>query len=309
MIARSAPLGLLCITACAAARAEATVRIAVCQARLRWYADAADFTAATRMLVVAAAQQHPDLIVFPEDYGTPLVALGLPVGPPLSSLGEAASALAGAELDAQARKWGASQTRAVFLLQGPRMRDAYLSTFSALAREFRVTIAAGSICLPAGGGPGVYNTTFLLGPDGAVIGEQRKVNLIDLEGPEGLDLSHGSRDDLRVFDTPLGRIALCICLDCFDADIGRRLADLGAQIVVDPSANPKLFTPEEEAQNRTGLWARVQEHGYIGVQCFAVGEFLGLPFRGRSWVIRPGEVLAQAQSDDREEVVVAKVAP
>jgi predicted amidohydrolase len=103
---------------------------------------------------------------------------------------------------------------ALLLYHNQKIASTYFTTFSQLAKEYNVYIAAGSVALPPyrinngevlwEKGPSenrVYNTSYLFGPDGKVIGKQQKVHLIDLEGKEALDLAQGfAVDKLRSVD-------------------------------------------------------------------------------------------------------------
>jgi hypothetical protein len=94
------------------------------------------------------------------------------------------------------------------------------------------------VFLPAG--IDVYNTAFLWGPDGTLVGRTRKVFLTPPE-EELLNLSHGALDDVSVFDTPAGRLGIAISKDAFVPDYVHRLDDLGATLVLQPDANPGLW--------------------------------------------------------------------
>ena len=89
-------------------------------------------------------------------------------------------------------------------------------------------------------GTDVYNTAFLWGPDGQLIGTTRKVNLT-LQERDILNLSNGALDDVRVFDTPAGRLGIAISLDAFTPEYVHRLDDLGATLVLQPDANSQLW--------------------------------------------------------------------
>jgi len=95
-------------------------------------------------------------------------------------------------------------------------------------------------------GSDVYNTAFVWGPDGALLGTTRKVNLTPPE-IDILNLSNGALGDVPVFDTPAGRIGIAISLDAFIPEYVHRLDDLGATLVLQPDANPGLWaTPPGE---------------------------------------------------------------
>jgi hypothetical protein len=92
----------------------------------------------------------------------------------------------------------------------------------------------------------VYNTAFVFGPDGRVLGTTRKVNLTPPE-QDLLNLSSGALADVDVLDTPAGRLGVAISLDAFVMDYVQRLNDLGATLVLQPDANPGLWaTPPGE---------------------------------------------------------------
>ena len=53
-----------------------TVRVAAVQMKMCWYEDAAAFAAAVDARVAEAKAHRAELVVFPEDVGLPLIALG-----------------------------------------------------------------------------------------------------------------------------------------------------------------------------------------------------------------------------------------
>ena len=152
------------------------------------------------------------------------------------------------------------------------------------------------------------------GPDGALLGTQCKVNLVDIELLPGLDLTPGCPDEYHAIQTPLGGIGVSICADTFDPSLTERLVAGGAQIIADPKANPKLWTTDESRENRKSAWSRCQEQPLYAIQAFGVGQLVGVPFQGRSAIYAPcrltsdeSGVLAQARTHSAEDVVVARV--
>ena len=120
-----------------------------------------------------------------------------------------------------------SVVRALQLASAAQNAALYLDTCAALAREYRVYLACGSLPLPhfqlEGGrlvrrGPELYNQTLLLGPHGQLIGTADKVHLTPDEGAGGVDLSPGALAELRVFPTPVGDLGVAISLDAFRPD-------------------------------------------------------------------------------------------
>lgn len=293
--------------------------VAAVQAELRFYTREQDFRERMAAYVTEAMAHQPDLVVFPEDLGTGLVALNAPLAARMHSLRGTMVAVALHDPWAVARALftrSLSLPRALLLAAARRVRATYVSTFSELARAHQVHICAGSVLLPHEGPrqDAVYNTCFLFGPDGAIVGSIDKVSLIPLEGPKGLDVAPGRREDVTVWRTPIGNLGALICLDAWDRELAAALVEAGAQLLVVPSANPARWTPAEEAARREGLYARVRELGVPGVEAFAVGALAGIGFEGRSWVLAPDpaqadgvRIIARADSATAPGVIAATV--
>jgi predicted amidohydrolase len=261
----------------------------------------------------------PDLIVFPEDIGTGLVGLGTEFASEASSLRQAIVAIGirniGRALHLLLRP-SLSVPRALLLAIADQMREVYVSTFSELSSACDVHIAAGTILLPheQADDQAVHNTFYLFGPDGEVLETADKVNLIGLEGEDGLDLTPGRDADLTVWHTPIGSLAPVICYDAWDAGLVERMVNAGAQMLIVPAPNPEPWDERVSRERREGMYARVAELGVPGVEAFAVGHLAGMPFEGRSWILvpDPGEpnavrTLARAQSPTEPEVISATV--
>lgn len=97
----------------------------------------------------------------------------------------------------------------------------------ALAREHGAYLVAS---LLERDGPDLYNTAVLAGPEG-LVGKYRKLHPCEDEvyWVEPGDLG------LPVFHTPLGRIAMLICLDAYYPEASRICAMQGADIICIPS--------------------------------------------------------------------------
>ena len=81
----------------------------------------------------------------------------------------------------------------------------------------------------------VYNSAFLVGPEGPV-GCYRKVHTLCL----GVDRFAARGAGFRVWELPIGRIGLNICYDGTFPESSRTLKLLGAQLVVLPTNWPRL---------------------------------------------------------------------
>ena len=82
-----------------------------------------------------------------------------------------------------------------------------------------------------------FNTAFVLGPEGEIIGRYRKVHVPQI--PLWEEATYFQTGDLGfpVFDTPYGRIGVQLCWDTFFPEGFRILALNDAQIVFTPTAS------------------------------------------------------------------------
>jgi predicted amidohydrolase len=109
---------------------------------------------------------------------------------------------------------------------------------SGLARDNEVYLIGGSI--PERDGDEYYNTSFIFGPDGELLGKHRKAHLFDVDiegGPsfkESDTLSSG--DGVTIFDTEFGKVGVAICYDIRFADMFSEMAADGCHLVVLPGA-------------------------------------------------------------------------
>jgi len=98
------------------------------------------------------------------------------------------------------------------------------------AEELGIYIIAG---LAEEEGGALYNSCVLIGPDGQVVGRQRKLNLGLMERKH-FGFSPGR--ELRVFDTEFGRIGIGVCVDFWGPpNVGRELLKMGAELIFNPS--------------------------------------------------------------------------
>jgi predicted amidohydrolase len=297
-----------------------TVGLGAIQMRLGWYASADDFVSSVHRLAAEAKAQGADLIVYPEDIGL------------VMAFADDAEALAEAETLQQAvgallqrrlqsvmtvmQSFPIGPMRALMFARAEGTRRNYEALFSSVAQAHSLYVVAGSAPLARRGSGtcAVYNTSCTFAPDGQVIATQRKVNLIDLEMLGGLDMVKGSPDEYDVVTTQLGVIGTGVCADCFDSALIGSLVAKGLQILVDPKANPKLWTDDEAEVNTRSSFDRCQEFPIYAVQAFGVGALAGIPFQGRSAIYAPASltpdgsgIVALARTHDSEEVVAGMV--
>jgi len=272
------------------------IRVAAIQMKLELIKEnhARAYAETIYRLTKEAVDQGAQLIVFPEDSGVPLVGL-------IPGLED----LAASGLDSAVEEVSGGETKIadVFRLLSPAVKRIYETTFSILARSFRVYIISGSAYLEDDDGK-MRNIGYFFDPDGNIIAKQRKLHLLPLEAEWGFEPGR----ELEVIDTRLGRIAFPICMDATYFETFRIARLRGADIIAIPAANN-----EEYLFWRTmrGIWPRVEESQVLGISAHAVGNLIGIPFTGRSGLLGPIELtpsedgyFTQADTFDEEEVVV-----
>ncbi|MCL6580154.1 MAG: hypothetical protein K6U08_00835 [Firmicutes bacterium] len=220
-----------------------------------------------------------DLVAFPEMVTMPLIGLLPGVGEgKAGSAGDAAGG-AGGPGGGAAEKGSVPRLADIVRFMDPILRPVYFELFGSLAAAAGVWVMAGSTPLEGADGR-VYNLAALFGPDGSLVGWQRKLHLFPTERDEGFVPGR----QLRVFETGIGRIALPICMDATYFETYRLAALLGAEIVAAPVANMEEYNYWKLLR---GAWPRVQETPVFAVQSTIVGEFLGRPMTGKASVFAP----------------------
>lgn len=268
-----------------------------------WTEEAFEASIRARMAEVSAQLDPavPALVTFPEDVGLMLVVQGMQdrlAG--LTSIEEAIGRAVRSNVVPLA--WTSLVRRqswvpALFLHRHRDIASTYFAVFSQAAREHGVWLVAGSVILPPyeiqdgvvlwEQGPlehRVYNSSYLFAPDGSVVGRQDKVELIELEAEAALNLTPGSVEQLQVFDTAVGRIGIAICLDAFSEEVVGQLTAQGAQILVQPSANPAPWSQWQQEDWLRSAQARtaVQGHFSYAVNTMLNGPLWDVDFYGQS---------------------------
>jgi len=194
------------------------------------------------------------------------------------------------------------------LLDGPTV-----TAIGHSARAIGAVVHAGSIVERAADGAdrgesgrGLWNTSVLLGPDGAVLATYRKIHRFGFGQGEPVLMEAGT--EVVTVDLPLGprgapvAVGLATCYDLRFPEQFRRLLDAGARAVLMPAAWP---APRVEAWTLLGR-ARAIENQLVLVQCNTGGTHGGLAMGGHSQVVdATGRVLAEAGTG--EEVLVVDV--
>ncbi|NUT78156.1 carbon-nitrogen hydrolase family protein [Pseudomonas sp. C1C7] len=188
------------------------------------------------------------IVVLPEHVGTWLMVSGekdelyqaatlkeamnwLAVSNPLKFVRALISAEGGSRLD-----------DAHLRMKAKGMAKEYQALFGGLAKEFRVTLVAGSIVLPEPsvidgtlkiGRGALYNSSVVFSRDGVPIGQpQRQMHPV-FEQQDAIKAN--GEHTLNVVDTPAGRLGVLIGNDSWYPDNYRKLDELQARIVAVPA--------------------------------------------------------------------------
>ena len=152
-----------------------------------------------------------------------------------------------------------------FRAYGEPAGGAAYQMLSRTARELGLWLVGGS--LPELEAGRVYNTSFVFDPQGVCVARHRKMHLfdIDVEGGqrfrESDTLSPGN--DVTLFDTPWGRMGLCICFDLRFEELCRVMALEGARVLLAPAAFNMTTGPAH--------WELLLRQRAVDNQLFTVG--------------------------------------
>ncbi len=149
-----------------------------------------------------------------------------------------------------------------------------------------------------------FNTAFVIGTDGSIIGKYRKVHVPQIPLWEERFYFSPGDTGFPVFNTPFARIGVQICWDAFFPEGFRILALKGAEVVFVPTAS--AFYHSRLKWERS-LSATAHANGFFVFRVNRVGREEKQDFYGRSFCARPdGEFLVKPVGSG-EAVVVATV--
>ena len=142
----------------------------------------------------------------------------------------------------------------------------------------------------------IYNAAVVIGPDGEMLGEYRKLHL---PGEERLAFRPGYR--LPVFETTFGQVGVLIGWDLAFPEAARSLSLDGAELICvcanwghPPAQDRALFVEEWRTYNQ----ARASENALYMVASNRIGEEYSYRFLGDSMVVGPrGEIYASIDEE------------
>ncbi|MDR2307831.1 MAG: hypothetical protein LBE53_11640 [Paucimonas sp.] len=127
-------------------------------------------------------------------------------------------------------------------MKAAQMASDYQQLFGGLAREFGVTLVAGSIILPApyvengvlrtGNGP-LFNSSLVFAGDGSVLGQPQHQQYPDSETRRYVH--DGRQYPLQVLQTPAGRLGVLVGSDSWYPANYQQLASQSVQLIANPA--------------------------------------------------------------------------
>jgi predicted amidohydrolase len=143
----------------------------------------------------------------------------------------------GAQLVALPEKWNLLAGGEELLAGAEALDGPSLEAARGWARELGIHLLAGSIC--ERDGDSAFNTSVLIGPDGADLAAYRKIHMFDVEvGGVEYRESRYERAGEQIVTAPIGdlEVGLSVCYDLRFPELYRILALRGARLVIVPSA-------------------------------------------------------------------------
>ncbi|CAM4007654.1 Carbon-nitrogen hydrolase [Pseudomonas reidholzensis] len=205
-------------------------------------------------------------------------------------------------------------------MKAAQMAADYQALFGGLAKEFGVTLVAGSIVLPApyvekgvlhaGNGP-LFNSSLVFGGDGAVIGQPQRQQFPDSEVRRYIH--DGRQSPLQVLQTPAGRLGVLVGSDSWYPENYQQLAGQSVQLIANPvflsgkgswnapwrgnrhqdaAADLPLQRGEVSEQTAWRQLTQAANSGITSMSVFLRGQFWELSGDGQGFANHAGEQLA-----------------
>ena len=111
------------------------------------------------------------------------------------------------------------------------------SMLAAAARDLQLVLVGGTMPLRVPGETRVAPASLVYGPDGRRIGRYDKIHLFDVNVPDAAESHRESAGmvpgrEIRVFDTPAGRLGIAVCYDLRFPELFRAMSQQGAECFI-----------------------------------------------------------------------------
>ncbi|WPN96355.1 carbon-nitrogen hydrolase family protein [Pseudomonas sp. MUP55] len=213
-------------------------------------------------------------------------------------------------------------------MKAPGMARDYQVLFGGLAKEFGVTLVAGSIALPNPtvslgqlqvGHGALYNVSLVFAADGLPLGQPQR-QLYPIYDERGF-IEPGDENVVSVVDTPAGRLGILIGSDSWYPDNYRKLNEQSAQLIAVPAyvtgrdtwdrpwrgfksvSTPSEVSLKPEETSEGEAWRRLTlisqppiSQATAGMSVFLRGQFWDLGSAGQSFLSRNGQLFADGDA-------------
>jgi len=168
--------------------------------------------------------------------------------------------------------------------------DPWMARFCQLVKTLRCTVF---LAIPEREGQKLYNSVFVIGPSGEILGRHRKINVKS----DSLSWSTAG-DRIAPVECDGVKVGLVICSDVYTRHLTDALNAGGAQIVISPASwGPGIHGPNGEWE------ARTKETGLPLIVCNRTGKERTLDFwKAPSLAVKDGTRLL-AHTSDRSAVL------
>ncbi len=153
-------------------------------------------------------------------------------------------------------------------------------------------------------GEGYYNTAFVIGVDGEILGKYRKIHVPQIPLWEERTYFRAGNLGFPVFKTPFARIGVQICWDVFFPEGFRILALKGAEIIFVPTASAFIHSHRKWER---AISAAAHTNGLFIFRVNRVGREVRQEFYGRSFCVRPDGDLIDMPSGQSEGIILADI--
>ncbi len=175
------------------------------------------------------------------------------------------------------------------------------------AKKNKIFLCTGSIAEKNGNK--IFNRSYLINPDGKIIHEYSKSHLFDVNLP-GLKVQESKiitpGNSLSIVSTGLAKIGILICYDIRFPEAARKLALMGAELILVPASFNTITGP---AHWHTVFRARaIENQVYIAAVSPARNNKANYKAYGHSLIVDPwGKIISEAGI--KEKIIYAEINP
>lgn len=166
----------------------------------------------------------------------------------------------------------------------------YEQIISRFAKRYGIYIFGGTAFIPEKGK--IFNRGALISPEGEILARQDKLHLT----VEEIALGLSTGEELKVVPTPIGNIALCVCMDATYFETFRIARNLGADYIIVPIGDMSEF---DHYLALRGVQTRVNEAGLPALKPALVsGKDFPILFTGKAGIWFPGNYPYESQETE-----------